>query len=184
MAPGVDSASNRNKRGRCVRLTTLPPSWGIFTQSVYVNFLEPSGHLGPVMGLITFTSPLNTSVFLPIYDLKIKILNSVLLMAFEQQNYNWSRVGNLPSKLAEGSWCTSVLPDEYRGNTSKEATIASAPIFSRSPNAKIRSQDPEVHTTHLNNWRRNHACAQIVCALQCACSRSVQKRVYTDFHNF
>ena len=38
--PGVDSASNRNeyreyfigvKSGRCVRLTTLPPSWVIVT---------------------------------------------------------------------------------------------------------------------------------------------------------
>ena len=38
--PGVDSASNRNeyqkhflgvKSGRCVRLTTLPPSWAIIT---------------------------------------------------------------------------------------------------------------------------------------------------------
>ena len=38
--PGVDSASNRNeyqeyflgvKSGRCLRLTTLPPSWAIVT---------------------------------------------------------------------------------------------------------------------------------------------------------
>jgi len=59
--PGVDSASNRNeyrehflgvKSGRCVRLTTLPPSWAIVTLSGNLNFLEPSGHLGPVMGLI------------------------------------------------------------------------------------------------------------------------------------
>jgi len=40
------------KSGRCVRLTTLPPSWVIVTQSGNLNFLEPSGHLGPVMGLI------------------------------------------------------------------------------------------------------------------------------------
>jgi hypothetical protein len=59
--PGVDSVSNRNeyqdyfqgvKSGRCVRLTTLPPSWAIVTLSRNLNFLEPSGHLGPVMGLI------------------------------------------------------------------------------------------------------------------------------------
>jgi hypothetical protein len=35
-------------------------------------------------------------------------------MVFEQQNYNWSHVGNLPSELAEASWCISFLPDEYR----------------------------------------------------------------------
>ena len=60
-APGVDSASNRNeyqeyflgvKSGRCVRLTTLPPSWASVTQSGNLNLLEPSGHLGPVMGLL------------------------------------------------------------------------------------------------------------------------------------
>jgi len=48
--PGVDSASNRvpgvfpgDKGGRCVRLTTLPPSWAIVTKSGNLNFLEPSG---------------------------------------------------------------------------------------------------------------------------------------------
>jgi len=58
---GVDSASKRNeyqeyflgvKSGRCVRLTTLPPSWATVTKSGNLNFLEPSGHLGPVTGLI------------------------------------------------------------------------------------------------------------------------------------
>jgi len=38
--------------GRCVRLTTLPPSCAVVTKSGSLNFLEPSGHLGPVMGLI------------------------------------------------------------------------------------------------------------------------------------
>ena len=50
--PGVDSASNRNeyrgyflgvKSGRCVRLTTLPPSCAVVTKSGSINFLEPSG---------------------------------------------------------------------------------------------------------------------------------------------
>jgi len=50
--PGVDSASNRNeyreyfmggKGGRCVRLTTLPPSCAVVTKSGNLNFLEPSG---------------------------------------------------------------------------------------------------------------------------------------------
>jgi len=59
--PGVDSASNRNeyqvyflggKGGRCVRLKTLPPSWAIVIKYGNLNFLEPSGHIGPVMGLI------------------------------------------------------------------------------------------------------------------------------------
>jgi len=59
--PGVDSDSNRNeiqeyflgvKSGRCVRLTTLPPSWAIVIKSGNVNSLKPSGHLGPVMGMI------------------------------------------------------------------------------------------------------------------------------------
>ena len=50
--PGVDSASNRNeyreyflgvKSGRCVRLTTLPPSCAVVTKSGNLNFVEPSG---------------------------------------------------------------------------------------------------------------------------------------------
>jgi len=50
--PGVDSASNRNEyqerflgvtSGRCVRLTTLPPSCAVVTKSGNLNFLEPSG---------------------------------------------------------------------------------------------------------------------------------------------
>jgi len=52
--PGVDSASNRNEYqeyflggegGRCIRLTTLPPSCAIVTKSGNRNFLEPSGPL-------------------------------------------------------------------------------------------------------------------------------------------
>jgi len=47
-------ASNRNeyqkhflgcKGGRCVRLTTLPPSCAVVTKSVNLNFLEPFGPL-------------------------------------------------------------------------------------------------------------------------------------------
>ena len=50
--PGVDSASNRNeyqdyflggKGGRCVRLTTLPPSCAVVMKSGSLNLLEPSG---------------------------------------------------------------------------------------------------------------------------------------------
>ena len=54
MALGVDSASNRNeyqehflggKGGRCVRLTTLPPSCAVVMKFGNLNFLEPSGPL-------------------------------------------------------------------------------------------------------------------------------------------
>jgi hypothetical protein len=50
--PGVDSAANRNehqeyflgdKGGRCVRLTTLPPSCAVVTKSGNLKFLEPCG---------------------------------------------------------------------------------------------------------------------------------------------
>ena len=61
--PGVDSASNRNeyqnyflggKGGRCVRLTTLPPSCAVVTKCGNLNFLEPSGPLRACNG-IAFT---------------------------------------------------------------------------------------------------------------------------------
>jgi len=57
--PGVGSASNRNeyqehflggKGGRCVRLTTLPPSCAVVTKSGNLNFLEPSGPPGACNG--------------------------------------------------------------------------------------------------------------------------------------
>jgi len=58
--PGVDSASNRNeyqgyflggKGGRCVRMTTLPPSYAVVTKSGRLNFLEPSGPLQTCNGI-------------------------------------------------------------------------------------------------------------------------------------
>jgi len=33
------------KGGRCIRLTTLPPSCAVVMKSGYLNFLEPSGPL-------------------------------------------------------------------------------------------------------------------------------------------
>ena len=51
---GFDSASNRNeyqvyfqggKGGRCVRLTTLPPSCAVVMKFGNLNFLEPCGPL-------------------------------------------------------------------------------------------------------------------------------------------
>jgi hypothetical protein len=50
--PGIDLASNRTeyqeyflgvKSGRCVSLTTLPPSCAVVTKSGSLNFLEPCG---------------------------------------------------------------------------------------------------------------------------------------------
>jgi len=35
-----------------VKIITLPPAWAFVMYSRKLNFLEPSGHLGPVMGLI------------------------------------------------------------------------------------------------------------------------------------
>ena len=65
---GVDSASNRNeyqeyflggKSGRCVRLTTLPPSCAVVMKFGNLNFLEPSGPLqacnGTDLPLLTFS---------------------------------------------------------------------------------------------------------------------------------
>jgi len=40
------------KSGRCVRLTTLPQSCAVVMQPGNLNFLEPSEHLVPVMGLL------------------------------------------------------------------------------------------------------------------------------------
>ena len=73
--PGVDSASNRNeyqeyflgvKSGRCVRLTTLPPTWVVVMKSGNLNFLEPFRLLQacngtdlplPLLGILNVSSP-------------------------------------------------------------------------------------------------------------------------------
>ena len=61
LCPGVDSVSNRNeyqeyflegKSGRCVGLTTLPPSCGDCLESGSLNLLEPFGSSRPLMGLL------------------------------------------------------------------------------------------------------------------------------------
>ena len=59
--PGVDTASNRNehqdyslgaKSGRCIRLTTLPPSCAVVTNLGALNSWNPLGLSRPVMGLL------------------------------------------------------------------------------------------------------------------------------------
>ena len=68
---GVDSASNRNeyqeyflggKGGRCVRLTTLPPSCTVVMKPGNLNFLEPSGPLQACNGTSAFTWVFQTDV--------------------------------------------------------------------------------------------------------------------------
>jgi len=51
------------KNGQCLRLTTLPQFWAIVMKSGNLNFLEPSGHLGPVMGLIYLLLVRNHCIF-------------------------------------------------------------------------------------------------------------------------
>jgi len=81
---GVDSASNRNvyqeyflgvKSGRCIRLTTLPPSCAVVMKSGNLNFLETSGHFGPVMGLIY--------LYLPSSVLTYSIAEDLVLSTFQ-----------------------------------------------------------------------------------------------------
>ena len=59
--PGVDSASNGNeyqeyfmegKGGRCVRLTSLPPSCAAVTKCGNLNLLEPSGPVQACNGTV------------------------------------------------------------------------------------------------------------------------------------
>ena len=78
--PGVDSASNRNeyqeyflgvKSGRCVRLTSLPPSCAVVTKSGNLNFLEP---LGPVQACNGTPLPLLLPVLKPWPHLQLSSL--------------------------------------------------------------------------------------------------------------
>jgi hypothetical protein len=58
--PGIFPGS---KGGRCVRLTTLPPSCAVVTKSGYLNFLEPSGPVQACNGCFTFTLPYDNWLF-------------------------------------------------------------------------------------------------------------------------
>jgi len=69
---------------KCVRLTTLPPSWAIVTYSGNLNFLELSGHLGPVTGLF-FTGDKSYENSAKFKYLEMKILEKKLLQA--RRNY-------------------------------------------------------------------------------------------------
>ena len=55
------------KGGRCVRLTTLPPSCAAFMKSEYLNFLEPSGPLQACNGtaFIHITKLSSIEIFSP-----------------------------------------------------------------------------------------------------------------------
>ena len=67
--PGVDSACNRNRRiswgkgGRCIKLTTLPPSCVVVMKSGNLKFLEPSGPLQACNG--------STNLYLLLYQVKL-----------------------------------------------------------------------------------------------------------------
>jgi hypothetical protein len=51
------------KGGRCIRLTTLPPSCAVVMKSGYLNFLEPSGPLQACNGTALPTyRPTNSGV--------------------------------------------------------------------------------------------------------------------------
>ena len=77
--PGVDLASNRNeyqeyflgvKSGRCVRLTTLPPSCAVVMNSGNLNFLEPSGPLQACNGtVLPFANVLSNFYYSMVEDL-------------------------------------------------------------------------------------------------------------------
>ena len=86
--PGVDSASNRNeyqeyflggKGGRCVILTTLPPSCAVVTKSGNLDFLEPSGTLQACNGTAL---PLNVCHTCVVHFIT---LNLFIRMIFREQ---------------------------------------------------------------------------------------------------
>ena len=85
MALWVDSASNGNeyqgrflvgKGGRCVRLTTLPPSCVVVTKSGKRNLLEPSGPLQACNGT-GLPLPLRILVLGKKWEIKGVILKTV-----------------------------------------------------------------------------------------------------------
>ena len=57
------------KCGRCVRLTTLPPSCAVVVKSGNLNLLEPSGPLqasnGTDLSLLTMRGLLNVNLYAP-----------------------------------------------------------------------------------------------------------------------
>jgi len=84
--PGVDSTSSRNeyqvyflggKGGRCVRLTTLPPSFAVVMKSGNLNFLEPPGPLQASNGTgLPFYISLPNLIEFGIYIIKVMKMSS------------------------------------------------------------------------------------------------------------
>ena len=101
--PGFDSASNRNeyqecflvgKGGQCVRLTTLPPSCAVVTNSGDHNFLGPSGPLQASNGtdsrFYTFCVNACSSANIPNRALHVSILFLYLTLRNNTNNNNSS----------------------------------------------------------------------------------------------
>jgi len=89
------------KGGRCVRMTTLPPPCAVVMKSGNLNFLEPSGHREPVMGLLylsffRFTQLLNVHEGFHLYFLFVCADCTYVL--------NWEKEkANCLDKKTEGS---------------------------------------------------------------------------------
>ena len=81
------------KGGRCVRLTTLPPSCAIFMKSGNLNFLEPSG---PLQACNRTALPIIRKFGIKIGLHKIRHQSSTFLTYLLTP---WSRV--LPEKLTD-----------------------------------------------------------------------------------
>jgi hypothetical protein len=103
--PGVDSASNRNeyqeyflggKDGRCVGLTTLPPSCAVVLKSRSLIHLELSG---PVQACNGIALPYSASFVILYHDQQMQIISQIITLlhvstlSFHPQRiwYSWIR---------------------------------------------------------------------------------------------
>jgi len=112
--PGVDSASNRNeyqeyflggKGGRCVGLTTLPPSW-VVLKSGSLNLLEPSGPVQACNG-IALPLPLSWTFCAP-QKIDCKCCKSIITFLF-----SWPHSNELWSFSGDNSWIKNFFCHRY-----------------------------------------------------------------------
>ena len=126
--PGFDSASNKwvpgafpgGKGGRCVRLTTLPPSCAVVMKSGNLNFLEPSG---PPQACNGTALPLHANV-VPTSEIRT---TGVFVMFICQQLTLWLELAWHPHQLLKR--CLSILGGHTHTHTNVHSTGVFYPLI-------------------------------------------------------
>jgi len=94
---------SRGKGGRCVRLTTLPPSCAVVTKSGNLNFLEPSGPLRACNGTALLFTLISLWHFILEQDTKAQTGAEAQFYSFFNFCFRWGLGGQRHTSAALAS---------------------------------------------------------------------------------